>query len=238
MSNFNKHINPISYHKTEAALLHSVDCVILGFLQDELKVLLIRFPYQPFKGHWSLIGGFVNIDTDIDTTARVTVEKMTNLENVYMEQVHTFGNVKRVPSERVITTCYYALINVEPTLHILSKEFDATWHSLDKLPPLVYDHEQMVRVAVDKLREKVRRQPIGFELLPKKFTMSQLLKLYESILGRSLDKRNFNKKILSMNLLEKLDEKDTENSKRGAFYFQFQLEKYTQLLSNGYLFDL
>jgi 8-oxo-dGTP diphosphatase len=239
MHSINNHIipkNAFGYHRTEIPLLNSVDCVVFGFRKNALHVLLVKFPYEPHQGQWSLIGGFVMPHIDMDISARITVEKMTGIENVYMEQVRTFGQINRVPSERVITTCYYALINVEPTLPILTKEHEATWFSIHELPGLVYDHQSMYDAALHKLHEKVLRQPIGFELLPEKFTMYQLLKLYESILDKKMDKRNFHKKIMKMNLLEKLDEKDTENSKRGAFYYKFDLIKYQNLVNEGFSF--
>lgn len=228
------------YHTSEVSLLNSVDCVISGFYGTELHVLLHKFPYDPFKGYWALLGGFVHPEESIDDAARNTVERLTGLENVYMEQVYTFGDVSRVPTERVITTCYYALIEVEPTLAQLSHEFGATWWPISKVAELdlVYDHYQMFEKALEQLRRKVRYQPIGFELLPEKFTMLELRNLYESILGRPLDKRNFSKKILNMNLLVKLKEKQKGTSRRGAHYFCFDEKRYQELVSKGFLFEI
>ncbi len=225
------------YHAQEISLLNSVDCVIFGFDGKDLKVLLVRFPYEPYRGHWSLIGGFVKPDTSIDEAARQTVANMTGLEDVYMEQIYTFGEVGRVPSERVITTCYYALIRVEPTLPRLSKQFEATWISVAKLPNMVYDHADMLDRALRRLRRRVRYQPIGFELLPPKFTMTELRSLYNSILDKDLEKRNFSKKLLIMGLLTKLDEQNKVTSRRGAFYFQFNEGKYRELIADGYLLE-
>ncbi|MFN4146212.1 MAG: NUDIX hydrolase [Runella sp.] len=228
------------YHASEIALLNSVDCVIFGFYETTLHVLLHRFPYEPFKGYWALLGGFVHPDESIDEAARNTVERLTGLENVYMEQVYTFGDTFRVPSERVITTCYYALIEVEPTLTKLSQTFGATWHPIESIAQLnlVYDHPQMFEKALEQLRRRVRYQPIGFELLPEKFTMLELRQLYESILGRPLDKRNFSKKVLKMNLLQKLKEKQKGTSRRGAYYFRFDEKRYQELLATGFLFEV
>ncbi|GAA4406185.1 NUDIX domain-containing protein [Nibrella viscosa] len=228
------------YHGEEPSFHHTVDCVILGFHRTELHVLLHRFPYKPYKGHWALLGGFVTPDASLDETALQTVQRLTGLENIYMEQVYTFGEVRRVPTERVITTCYYALIRVEPTLDQLSPHYQATWHPLSQIPnlDLVYDHPLMLRKAIEQLRLRIRLQPIGFELLPEKFTMTELRQLYESILDRPLDKRNFNKKVLAMNLLQKLEEKQKDTSKRGAFYYQFDAERYRQYLEKGFLFEL
>lgn len=235
----NQHFSP-HYHAGEIALLNSVDCVIFGFQGTELHVLLHRFPYEPFRGHWALLGGFVHSSESIDVAARNTVERLTGLQNVYMEQVYTFGDVLRVPTERVITTCYYALIEVEPTLTALSPAYGATWWPVSKvaLLNLVYDHPQMFEKALEQLRRKVRYQPIGFELLPDKFTMLELRCLYESILGRTLDKRNFSKKVLKMNLLQKLKEKQKGTSRRGAFYFRFDEKIYNELVEKGFLFEV
>ena len=228
------------YHQGEVGLLNSVDCVIFGFYGTELHVLLHRFLYDPFKGYWALLGGFVHPEENIDDAARNTVERLTGLDNVYMEQVYTFGAVYRVPTERVITTCYYALIEVEPTLSKLSHEYGATWHPISQISQLdlVYDHLQMFQKALEQLRRKVRYQPIGFELLPDKFTMLELRNLYESILGRPLDKRNFSKKILNMNLLQKLKEKQKGTSRRGAYYFRFDEKRYQELAAKGFLFEI
>lgn len=235
---------PISYaphyHRGEIGLLHSVDCVILGFYRNELHVLLHRFPYEPFVRHWALLGGFVQLDTDLEEAALQTVRRLTGLSSIYMDQVHTFGKMGRVPSERVITTCYYALIAVEPTLSQLSTAYEATWHPVSRIDglDLVYDHPQMLAKALQQLRRRIRYQPVGFELLPEKFTMTELRQLYESILDRPLDKRNFNKKVLGMNLLQKLDEKQKETSRRGAHYFRFDPTRYQQYLDQGFLFEL
>lgn len=235
---------PVSYaphfHRGEIGLLHSVDCVVFGFYRDELHVLLHRFPYEPHVGHWALLGGFVRPEAGLDETALQTVQHLTGLTNVFLDQVHTFGAVDRVPSERVITTCFYALIAVEPTLAQLSTEFQATWHPISRVGGLnlVYDHPQMLGKALRQLRRRVRYQPIGFELLPEKFTMTELRQLYESVLDRPLDKRNFTKKVLGMNLLEKLDEKQKETSRRGAHYYRFDARRYRDYQEQGFLFDL
>ena len=231
--------NP-QYHDNEVSLINAVDCAIFGFYNTELHILLHKFPYDPFKGHWALLGGFVLPEVSIDDSARQTLQHLTGLKDVYMEQIYTFGNVKRVPTERVITTCYYALIEVEPTLAKLTPEFGATWHSISEVSKLelVYDHYLMFEKALEQLRRKVRYQPIGFELLPEKFTMTELRNLYESILGRDLDRRNFSKKVLSMNLLQKLKEKQKGTSRRGAFFFRFDQKRYQELLAKGFLFEV
>lgn len=237
MDSINNHIIPKEinkFHKNEIPLLNSIDCVILGFFNAELQVLLIKFPYEPHIGHWSLIGGFVQPHTDIDLSVRITIEKMTGLNDVYLEQVQTFGEINRVPSERVVTICYYALINVVNTMPVLTSQHEATWFSINELPHLVYDHEKMIKIALQKLYEKVRRQPIGLELLPKKFTLYQLLKLYESVLIKKIDKRNFLKKMMNLKILNKLNEKDNLHSKRSAFLFEFNKNEYEHLVQKGF----
>jgi 8-oxo-dGTP diphosphatase len=242
MNTLNNHlpnlIAPKPFHLIEKTFLHSVDCVVLGFQGTELHVLLVRFPYEPFRGHWSLIGGFVKPELSIDETARITVETMTGLKNIFMEQVHTFGNIDRVPSERVITTSYYALIRLEPTLLNLTKTFDATWFPVSKVPLQVYDHSFILEKALNVLRRKIRFQPVGFELLSKKFTMTELRNLYQSILGRELEKRNFTRKVMQMGFLKKLAEKDKTTSKKGSFLFCLNKKRYEVLLDNGFLFDM
>ncbi|TAH10985.1 MAG: hypothetical protein EAZ14_07105 [Runella slithyformis] len=228
------------YHAGEKSLLNSVDCVIFGFWGKELHVLLHRFPYEPYVGDWALLGGFVLPNVSLDEAAQQTVERLTGLENVYMEQVYTFGNPFRVPTDRIITTCYYALLEVEPTLPKLSTQYGATWLPISEVPNLevVYDHPLMFQKALEQLRRKVRYQPIGFELLAEKFTMLELRNLYESILGRPLDKRNFSKKILKMNLLQKLKEKQKGTSRRGAHFFRFDENRYQELAAAGFLFEV
>ena len=225
MKSINNHIIPseaAGFHQKEIPLLNSVDCVIFGFQNSELQVLLVKFPYEPYQGHWSLIGGFILPHIDIDRSALITVQKMTGLENIYLKQVKTFGAINRVPSERVITTCYFALINVEPTIEHLSKVHEATWFNINDLPNLVYDHKKMIEESLEKLQSQIMIEPIGYELLPEKFTMLQLQKLYESILNVKLDKRNFQKKIINLDFFEKLEDKDTQNSKKGSYLYQFK----------------
>lgn len=228
------------YHRGEIGLLHSVDCVVFGFYRDELHVLLHRFPYEPYVGHWALLGGFMRPEEGLDETALQTVRRLTGLANVYLDQVHTFGAVERVPSERVITTCYYALIAVEPTLAQLSTEFQATWHPISRVSSLdlVYDHPQMLGKALRQLRRRVRYRPIGFELLPEKFTMTELRQLYESILDRPLDKRNFRKKMLGMGILQETEETEQAVAHRAAQFYRFDRKAYDRLSRQGFHFEL
>jgi 8-oxo-dGTP diphosphatase len=217
----------------------SVDCIIFGFDEHEVKILLIERAAEPSKGMWALPGGFVEPEEDLDNAARRVLEELTGLSNIYMEQVMTFGDVSRYPLGRVISVAYYALVKTEDyMLKASSLATDARWHSLSKAPKLVFDHNEILHAGLEKLKRRVRYQPIGFELLPKKFTLTQLQKLYEAILGITLDKRNFRKKMLSMDLIVKLDESETNVAHRAARYFRFDKSKYSALQSKGFIFEV
>ena len=171
--------------------------------------------------------GFVDKNEDLDTAASRILEELTGLENVYMEQVQTFGSVNRDPEERVISVVYFALIRSDYDPESI-KIHNAKWHRLNEIPKLVFDHNEMVESALLQLRRKVKIQPIGFNLLPEKFTLPQLQNMYEAILDEELDKRNFRKKIIRLDILTKLKEKDKTTSKKGAFYFKFNRRKYLE----------
>jgi 8-oxo-dGTP diphosphatase len=217
----------------------SVDCIIFGFDDHEVKILLIERAAEPSKGMWALPGGFVEPEEDLDNAAKRILEELTGLSNIYMEQVMTFGEVDRYPLGRVISVAYYALVKIEDyKLRAASLASDARWHSISKAPTLVFDHNKILLAGEEKLKRRVRYQPIGFELLPKKFTLTQLQKLYEAILGVTLDKRNFRKKMLSMDLIIKLDESETNVAHRAARYFKFDKNKYKALQSKGFIFEV
>ena len=203
----------------------AVDCIIFGFNENRLELLLVHRGFEPEKGKWSLIGGFVKENEDIDKSAYRVLEKLTGLENIYMEQVRVFGKLKRDPVERVLSVTYYALIRTDSYSEDMIKSYNARWFPLDGLPELIFDHKEMVESAIRRLRRKVKVEPIGFNLLPKKFTLPQLQMLYEAIYGQELDKRNFRKKIATLDILEKQDEKERESSRRGAYYFKFNSNK-------------
>jgi 8-oxo-dGTP diphosphatase len=219
----------------------SVDCVIFGFDDSELKILVYERGMHDEPGYerWGLPGGFVRMDEDLDQAAVRILNAVAGLKDVFMEQVRTFGNVNRYPGSRVITTAYYALIN--PSKHKLSlgKEAkQARWVSIEVLPPLVFDHLEIVEAALKVLKRRVRHEPVGFELLPDKFTLTFLQRLYESILGSELDTRNFRKKLLKMGLLIKLNEKQKGVPHRAANLYKFDNQVYTDLKEKGFVFDL
>jgi len=226
------------YYSHEDRQLVAVDCVIFGFDDQELKLLLIKRNMEPAKGLWSLPGGFPKKDEGLDQAAERVLSQLTGLKNVYLEQIYAYGDVDRDPGERVVSVAYCSLIKIEDYDKDLVKENNAHWRPVNDLPDLVFDHLVMVEKAMRRLRRRARTQPIGFELLPEKFTMPQLQSLYEAIYQKELDKRNFCKKMLSMRMLDKLDEKDKSTSKKGAFLYRFNPEKYEQLLADGFYFTV
>jgi 8-oxo-dGTP diphosphatase len=226
------------YYPQEDRQLLAVDCVIFGFDNNELNLLLIKRNMEPGKGMWSLMGGFPKHDEGIYQAAERVLKQLTGLHNVYLEQLFAYGAVDRDPGERVVSIAYYSLIKIEDYDKDLVKEHNAHWRPVGDIPDLVFDHREMVDKALRRLRRRARIQPIGFELLPEKFTMPQLQSLYEAIYQKELDKRNFCKKILSMGLLDKLDEKDKTSSKKGAFLYRFNPSKYQELVSKGFYFSV
>lgn len=216
----------------------AVDCVIFGLDGTELKVLLIQRAHDPYAGHWALPGGFVDMDEDLDFAARRELEEETGMQDVFVEQLYTFGAPLRDPRGRVISVAYYALVNLdEHPIKAASDARAAEWYPLSKLPKLAFDHGTILEMAIKRLKAKVRYQPIGFELLPKKFTLSQLRQLYENILGRALNKRNFRTKILNMEILTRL-ERQTDVPHRPAYYYEFDKEKYQELTEEGFNFEI
>ena len=204
----------------------AIDCIIFGFNDNQLEVLLIHRGFEPEKERWSLIGGFVENQEDLDDAAHRILNQLTGLKNVYMEQVKTFGKLNRDPFKRVVSVTYSALIlkaNYNPEL---IKMYRAQWFPIDNLPELIFDHKDMILAAIQRLRRRVRSAPIGFNLLPEKFTLPQLRKLYEVILAEKIDKRNFRKKLKSMDFLIPIGEKDKSESKKGAFLYSFDEENY------------
>ena len=219
----------------------TVDCVIFGLDENDLKVLLIERAHEPFEGYWAFPGGFVDMEETTEAAAKRELWEETGIENMFLEQLYTFSAVNRDPRGRVVSIAYYALVklsNYKSQVHASSDAKKAEWFSVNSLPSLAFDHAEIIEVALQRLKGKVRYQPIGFELLPEKFTLSQLQNLYEIILNKELDKRNFRKKILSMDLLLELPERQQGVSHRAAKLYQFDKIKYKQLESKGFSFEL
>jgi len=226
----------IIQYKNNDRLLIAVDCIIFGFDGQHLKALCIKRGFEPQKSKWSLMGGFVNKAESVNDAAKRILDALTGLTGIYMEQLYCFGEVDRDPAARVISIAYFALIKIDDYTEELMKSHNASWFELTKLPRLIFDHQQMVRLAKERLQQKVSNHPIGFALLPNKFTLQQLQGLYEAVYETSLDKRNFTRKILSLGILNKLKEKEKESSKKGAFYYTFDQDKYKRLEQEGVRF--
>ena len=219
----------------------SVDNVIFGFDEGDLKVLLIKRGADPYKGMWAMPGDLVYPNEDLHVAAGRVLEELTGIADVYLEQVRAFGAVDRHPLGRVITIAYYSLININKYM-VTAASFaqKAKWHSVAKVKEkeLAFDHNQILNACFDLLKHRVRTRPLGFELLPPKFTLTDLQHLYEAILETELDKRNFRKKILSMNLLIDLDETQEGVAHRPAKLYQFDNERYDKLVEDGFSFEL
>jgi 8-oxo-dGTP diphosphatase len=226
----------INSYKSQQKILVAVDCIIFGFDGSQLKALLIKRGFEPEKGKWSLMGGFVGKEENADEAAIRVLYHLTGMNNIYMEQLYTFSEIDRDSAGRVVSIAYFALINIADYSEQLQLEHEAKWFPLNKIPPLIFDHKKMVMKAKELLRQKVSSHPIGFELLPQKFTLPQLQNLYEAIYETPLDKRNFTKKMLSLGILNKLNEKEKTSSRKGAFYYVFDSVKYGKLQSNGVKF--
>lgn len=216
----------------------SVDCIILGFRDNDIHVLIINRKFEPLKGEHSLMGGFVRENENLNDTVARVVSEYTGIDNVYMEQVGAYGDVKRDIGERVISIVYYALIDLQLFDQRLEKRHNAEWVNINDVGPLILDHNLFLNDTLELLRRRTATRPVGFNLLPEKFTLPQLQSLYEAIYQHPLDKRNFRKKVAEMDILEKLDEKDKSSSKRGAYYYRFIKEKYDRLLNEGFYFSL
>lgn len=226
-----------SYQFARAAV--TVDCVVFGLDDEDLKVLLIRRDLPPFEDKWALPGGFVRLEETLDEAARRELQEETSLERVFLEQLYSFGAIDRDPRERVITVAYYALVRLsDHRVQAATDARDAVWFAMDDLPPLAFDHDQILETAHQRLQGKVRYQPIGFELLPPKFTLTQLQKLYEIVLGRVLDKRNFRKKIQGMGILEELDEVEKDVAHRAARLYRFDKKEYGRMVKQGFHFEI
>ena len=228
---------PHTYQYPRAAL--TVDCAVFGFDDGELKLLLIQRGLEPFKGRWALPGGFVRVDETLDEAARRELAEEAGLKDVWLEQLYTFSAVDRDPRERVVSVAHYALVKL--TAHdakAATDAADAKWFPVSRVPKLAFDHAEILAAALARLKAKVLYQPIGFELLPPKFTLSQLQHLYEAVLETELDKRNFRKRILSFGLVIPLKETQMAGRHRPAQLFRFDADNYEKLKKRGFNFEL
>jgi 8-oxo-dGTP diphosphatase len=216
----------LNSYKSDQRILIAVDCIILGFDGEQLKVLLAQQGLSAANTNWSAIGGFIRPEETSEDAAARLLYQVTNKTNVYIEQLHTFSALDRDPAARVISIVYFALINIDNASEQGQLTHKPKWFSLNNLPPLILDHRDMILKAHARLREKVVTHALGFELLPKKFTISQLKTLFEAIYGTSLDRRNFIKKMRSLGILKRLNEKETMSSRKGAFYYVYNNSKY------------
>ena len=215
------------YYGEHSKVFVSVDCIVFGFDHDQLKLLIGKRQMDPGRGEWSLYGGFVREDESLEEAANRTLYTLTGLQEIYMRQVGAFGAIDRDPGERVITVAYCALINVKDYDDELRKEHGVEWVSLDQLPKLYSDHNEMVSKAVHQLRRRINSEPLSFNLLPDLFTLTQLQHVYEAILGEEIDKRNFRKRIKSIDFIEKTEYIDKVTSKRGAVLYRFNKKMYS-----------
>ncbi len=226
------------FYSKHSKIYVATDCAVFGFDSGELKLLIFKRRVEPEKDKWSLIGSFVEIDEDVDIAAKRVLKEITGLDHVFFEQSKTYGKSNRDHGGRCISIAQYALIRIDDSDKKLVQKHGAYWSSFKDLPKLVLDHDIMVKDALRKIRSKARYQPIGFELLPEKFTIPQLQSLYEAIYQRKLDSRNFRKKALSFKVLKKLNEKDKRTSKRGAFLYTFDRDNYQKLIMSGFNFEI
>ena len=215
-----------SYYSNNPKFYVGIDCIIFGFEKGRLSLLLLQRNFEPAKGQWSLMGGFVQENESADDAAKRVLYELTGLKDVYMEHVGAYGEIHRDLGERVISLAYYALININEYDRELVQQHNAHWIDVEELPNLIFDHNQMVEKARTIMKEKASSAPIGFNLLPELFTLTQLQSLYEAIYGESMDKRNFRKRIADMGFIEKTDKIDKTGSKRGALLYKFNDKAY------------
>lgn len=217
----------------------SVDAVVFGYETSNISVLLIKRKYQPFKGNWAIPGGFVLNDESLEEAVQRELQEETGVKINYLEQLYTFGKPSRDPRGRVVSVAYFGL--VRPNTFKIFASTDAeevAWFNIDELPKLAFDHKDILKIAIERLQGKITYEPIGFELLDKKFPFSDLEKLYTTLLGRDIDRRNFRKKIVGLNILDELDEKISKGSGRPANLFQFNQKRYFQLKNEGIIFEI
>lgn len=215
----------------------AVDVVVFTIGDGDLRVLLVRRENAPFQGRWAIPGGFVDCKESLDAAALRELREETNVSNIYLEQLYTFGDPKRDPRTRVITVAYFALVSAD-RLHIRAADDarDARWFSMRRLPRLAFDHGKILSYALERLRNKLDYTPIGFQLLPQKFTLTELQRVYEIILGKEIDKRNFRKKLLQLDILEKRRDRRMAGVHRPAQLYSFAHKKFRALKTKGILF--
>ena len=214
-------------YSQQKRFLFAVDCIIFGFDGQELKVMLIQRGFDPFKGEWSLVGGFVAENESAEDAAARVLKELTGLDGLYMEQLHAFSDAERDSVERTISIVYFALIDIQKYKKQIIEHYHPAWFSINEFPDLIFDHKKIVNLAKEKLRYKAALHPLLFELLPAKFTMPQLQNLYQCVYNTAFDKGNFNRKLLSTKLLMKLKDKDRLGSKKGAFYYKLDSKQYS-----------
>jgi len=215
-------------YSQQSRFIQAVDCIVFGFDGDALKVLLIQRSFEPEKGKWSLMGGFLEDNESLDQASNRILKLLTGLEGMYLEQLHTFSDPKRDTAERTISSVYFALIDSNKYEEQISPDYQPQWFELNKVPILIFDQNEMVELAKKYLRYKAAIHPILFELLPHRFTIPQLQSLYESVYDTTIDKRNFSKRVLATKLLIKLEDKDKTGSKRGAYYYRLNMQNYNE----------
>jgi 8-oxo-dGTP diphosphatase len=224
---------------SDSSIKLTVDAVVFGYEEGEISILLIKRKYAPFKGQWAIPGGFVLNDESLEEAVERELREETGVEINYLEQLYTFGKPDRDPRERVVTVGYFGL--VRPNAFRLNASTDADqaqWFRMEQLPELAFDHDHIMSTAIKRLQTKIIYEPIGFELLDKKFPFSDLEKLYTTVIGRDIDRRNFRKKILALDVLDKLEEKTSSGSGRPANLFQFNQKRYFQLKREGIIFEI
>lgn len=217
----------------------SVDAVVFGYEEGNISVLLIKRKYDPFKGQWAIPGGFVINNESLEEAVERELFEETGIKINYLEQLYTFGNPKRDPRSRVVSVAYFGLI--KPSAFKIFASTDAEevqWFKINELPTLSFDHEEILQLAITRLQGKITYEPIGFELLDNKFPFSDLEKLYTTLLGREIDRRNFRKKLLSLNILDQLNEKVSKGSGRPANLFKFNNKRYFKLKKEGIIFEI
>lgn len=217
----------------------TADCVVFGLADEGLKVLLIQRSQDPFRGRWALPGGFAEVGESLEMTARRELEEETGLANICLEQLHTFSDPDRDPREHVVTVVYFTLTKLtKHSVRAASDASNAAWFKVDQVPPLAFDHDRILAMATERLRDKVVRQPIGVELLPEKFSLCMLRELYEKILGRPLDKKDFQRKVLGAGILEELNECETGSDDHATRLYRFDKKSYDEKLREGFVFDI